>query len=47
MEYIQIIYLLLYVVDSQSDIYIYIYIFTCKFCLIKDMHMQFDHFVEL
>ena len=25
MEYIQIIYLLLYVVDSQSDIYIYIY----------------------
>ena len=45
MEYIQIIYLLLYVVDSQSDIYIYI--FTCKFCLIKDMHMQFDHFAEL
>ena len=27
MEYIQIIYLLLYVVDSQSDIYIYIYIY--------------------
>ena len=26
MEYIQIIYLLLYLVDSQSDIYIYIYI---------------------